>query len=109
MAQARREDGDRRLGVVAGTVEPAVDEPLYALPQRVERRRGRQRRGGHANLGGERKHGGGQDDDSHEDADKQCRQDGVGQRPADQPVDLVQPVSGDAYSDTDRQRGEPDR
>ena len=45
VAQPRGERGDGRLGVVAGAVEAAVDEPLDAQAQRVEERRRRERRG----------------------------------------------------------------
>ena len=45
VAQPSGERGDGRLGVVAGSVESAVDQPLDAQAQRVEERGRRERRG----------------------------------------------------------------
>ena len=48
IAQSQGEGGDDRIGVVAGTVEAAIDDPLDTPPERVEQCGRRQRRGGDA-------------------------------------------------------------
>jgi hypothetical protein len=48
-------------------------------------------------------------DQADERADQQGGEDRVGQRAADQPVDLIEPVAQDADAHGDRQRGQADR
>ena len=105
VAQAKREGGDDRLGVVARPVETPVDNPLHAQAQRVEQRGGGQGRRGDADGRGERQHVGRQGDDADEHPNQQARQDRVRERAADQPVDLVQPVLEDPDADRNGERG----
>jgi hypothetical protein len=85
-------DGERGhylLGVIAGPVEPAVHDPLYPSPQGAEQRRRGQRRGGHRHRGGKRQHLRRQQDQTRIQPDQQPGDDRIGERPADDPVDLI--------------------
>jgi hypothetical protein len=101
--QPGRERGHRRVGVVAGPVEPAVHRPLHPLPQRAEQRR--RRRVEMATATGEW-------NDSTRVAsstspaytpDQQPGHDRIGQSAGDDPVDLIQPVLQDPGTDGHRQ------
>jgi hypothetical protein len=93
LAQAGGERGHQGLGVVAGPVEPPVDHPLHAPAQRVEQRRGDQRRRVHGHRGPERQHVAGQDDEADVHAAEQRRDQRVGDHPADDPAGGAQEVS----------------
>ena len=85
--------------VEAVAVEPAVDDPLYAGPQRPERHRDGERGGGgrparaRAHRDARDQH----DRDVH--GGEQSGEHGVDGRPADQDVDLVEPVAQDGDGD----------
>jgi hypothetical protein len=64
VAQPKRKSGHDRFGVVARTVEAAVNGALDAPTQRVEQRSCGQCRGGDGDGGGERQHIGRERDDS---------------------------------------------
>ena len=92
VAQPRDERGHDCLGVVVRPVEPAVDGTLHSLAQRVEQRRDDQRghRDGQRAL--DRQHPGGQENQAGEHAAEQDGDQRVGDHPADDAVELVQPV-----------------
>jgi len=108
LAQPGGEYRHDRLGVVAGPVEPAVDCPLHPAAQRVEQRRGGQRGGRHRHRCLERVHLGGHEHQPGEHTDKHGRDDGVGDHPADDAVDRVQPVLQHRNADTDGQDRYPE-
>jgi hypothetical protein len=108
VAQPGGEGRDGRVGVVAGTVEASVHVALDADPERVEQGGRDERRGGNANTARERERVGGERDQPNEDPDQERGEDRVGERAADQPVDLIQPVFENADADAERQRGQPD-
>ena len=76
---------------------------------RVEERSRGKRRRSDADRRGERKHPGRQRDEPNEQGDEQPGQQEIRDRPADQPVDLVEPVLEDADADADRQGADPNR
>ena len=88
------ECGHHLIGVIARPVEPAVHHLLHP-PQRAEHRRRRQRRGGHRHRGGKRQYLYGQQDQTRIQPDQKVGDDRIGVRPADDPVDLIQPLLQD--------------
>jgi hypothetical protein len=104
--QAAGERGHGLVGVVARPVEPAVHRVLHPSPQRVEQRRRGQRGGGHRHRAVEPQHLGGQQYQPGVHPDQHPGHDRVGQRPADDPVDVVQAVLEDPHPDANRQGGQ---
>ena len=105
--QAGRERRHGLVGVVPGAVEPPVHHLLHPPPQRIEQRRRSQRGGGHRDRGMEPEHLGGQQHQARVDPDQQAGDDRVGQGPADDAVDVIQPVPQDPDADADRESGQP--
>jgi hypothetical protein len=100
-----REPCHDRLGVVARPVEAAVDDALGSRAQRVEERGGAQRRRGDPDRRRERQRPGREQHEGDEDQREEPGDDGVGNRAADQPVDLEEPVLEDPDAEPDRERG----
>jgi hypothetical protein len=100
------ERGHHGLGVVPGPVEPPVDHPLHAVAQRVEQGRGDQRAGRDGHRRPDRQHVRGQQHQAAVHAHQQGRDQRVGHDPADDPVELVQPVLQHRHAQARRQRAE---
>jgi hypothetical protein len=109
MAEPGAELGHDDLGVVAGPVEPAVDQVLHPLAQRVEQRRGDQRDHGHGHRPVERQHVRGQQDEPGVHASEQRGDHRVGDHPADHAAQVVQPVLQHRHPEADGQGRRPER
>jgi len=106
--QAGRERLHHPVPVVPDPVEPAVHRLLHPAPQRAEQGRGGQRGRGHRHRRAHRQHLLSQQHQARVHPDQQPGHDRVGQRPADNPVDLVQPVPQDRHPHAGRQGGHAD-
>jgi DNA-binding SARP family transcriptional activator/tetratricopeptide (TPR) repeat protein len=104
--QAGRERLHHPLGVVASPVEPPVHAVLHPPPDGIEQRRRHQRGGRDRHRRAEPQDLGGQQHQPGVQPDQQAGDDRVGQRPGDDPVDLIQPVLQDPLPDRHRQRGD---
>jgi hypothetical protein len=102
------ERGHDGLRVVPGPVEPPVDQVLHPPAQRVEQGRDDQGGGGHRDRRLERQHAGGQQDQAEEHPGEHGGDQRVGDHPADDPVELVQPVLQHGHAQADRQGAGPD-
>jgi hypothetical protein len=106
--QPGRELRHHLVRVVPGSVESAVDGVLHPATHRVEQGRGHERRGRHGHRVVEPEHLSSQQDQPGVHPDEQPGDDRVGQGPADDPVDVVQPELQDPEPDADRQCERPD-
>ncbi len=105
VAESRGQPSGDPLGVVARPVEPMVHRGLDAAAKRLEQRERGECRGGDRQRAFLRDRGKDglepDDEDGEQREDRSCR-DGPTDRPADDPVDLVQAVPGDRDPDRDR-------
>ena len=115
VAETAGKGRDRPFAVVAGAIEAAVDGPLHPAADRLEERedheRGDRDRDGSTLVGRDDPLGqvGEQSGREHDHADEHDAEDAgdrrVRQRPADDPVDVVQVVAQDGDADRDRDQG----
>src|SRR5580700_6548015 len=97
------------VGVVAGAVEPPVDDALDLAPDRVEQGGGGQGGSRDCYRGFDGEYLGGQQDQAGVHPDQQPGHDRVGQRAGDDPVDVVQAVAQDGHAQARGQHGYGDR
>ena len=91
-----------------GTVETTIDDPLNPHSKRVEQGNCGQGRCCDCDGRGEAEHPGHEGDNADVNAYHEAGDDRVGERPADEAVDLIQPVfeNGDADAEWERRNAD---